>query len=235
MAQPDLESALFALADSMEWPRTPSFRATRRPRLPRGRWALVLAAAAILVLGGVAVAGGRLLRSVEIQRVPHLVSPSVSPAADPLRLGDRYPTVADAEQAAGFHVDVPSELGVPAEVRVRRQSTVIVTLVYAPAGAIPPSSVDPSVGLLVSEYRGSGDTRFVQKLVGPDTKVVPVTVNGASGVWLEGSPHQMFLAGQPDDLRLATNTLLWETGSMTYRLEATISEADALRIAGTLR
>lgn len=235
MAQPDLEAALLDLGDAVEWPRTPRFTVSPRRRLPRIRLAVLLAAAAILLLAGVVFAGGRLLRSVEIQRVPRLPSPSASPAPDPLRLGDRYQTVADAERAAGFHIAVPRELGAPVEIRVRRQPTVIVTLVYPPAGGIPPSSVDPAVGLLVTEYRGSGDTAFIQKLVGPDTRVVPVTVNGARGVWLEGSPHQMFVAGQPDDLRLATNTLIWEADGTTYRIEATVSEADALRLAGTVR
>lgn len=235
MAQTDLEAALVALGETVEWPPTPAFRAARRPHLPRHRMAVLLAAAAILVLGGAALAGGRLLRSVEIQRVPHLVSPSVSAAPDSLRLGDRYPNVADAERAAGFHIAIPADLGAPAEIRLRRQPTVIVTLVYSPGAGVPPSAVDPAVGLLVTEYRGSGDTTFVRKLVGPDTRIVQVTVNGAAGVWLEGSPHQMFVAGQPDDLRLATNTLLWEANGLTYRIEATISEGDALRLAGTMR
>ena len=235
MAQTDLEAALLALGDAIEWPQTPRFTASPRRPLPRIRLAVLLAAAAILLVGGIVFAGGRLLRSVDIQRVPRLPSPSVSRAPDPLRLGDRYQTVADAERVAGFRIAVPRELGAPAEIRVRRQPTVMVTLVYAPTTGIPPSAVDPSVGLLVTEYHGTGDTVFIQKLVGPDTRVVPVTVNGNHGVWLEGSPHQMFVAGEPDDLRLATNTLIWEADGMTYRVEATISQADALRVAGTMR
>ena len=63
-----------------------------------------------------------------------------------------------------------------------------------------------------------------------------------SGVayYLTSQPHQFFFrdpAGnvQPETLRLAGNTLLWEEGGVTYRLEAQVSQQEAVRIASTLR
>ena len=58
--------------------------------------------------------------------------------------------------------------------------------------------------------------------------------------WLEGTPHQFFYrdsAGNPspETLRLAGNTLLWEQGAVTFRLEAQVSRDDALRIATSFR
>src|SRR5207249_605229 len=57
---------------------------------------------------------------------------------------------------------------------------------------------------------------------------------------LAGQPHQFFFrdpAGtmQPETLRLAGNTLLWEDGALTYRLEAQVSLEEAVRIASSLR
>lgn len=37
-----------------------------------------------------------------------------------------------------------------------------------------------------------------------------------------------------DTLRLASNTLLWERGDITYRIEAEISLETALRIAASI-
>jgi hypothetical protein len=58
--------------------------------------------------------------------------------------------------------------------------------------------------------------------------------------YLAGQPHQFFFrdpAGnlQPETLRLAGNTLLWEDAGVTYRLEAEVSLEEAVRIASTLR
>jgi hypothetical protein len=67
-----------------------------------------------------------------------------------------------------------------------------------------------------------------------------VTVNGGRGFWLEGAPHQFFYRDpdgsvRPDTLRLAGNTLLWEQGGVTLRLEADLTRDQALRLASTFR
>ena len=63
-----------------------------------------------------------------------------------------------------------------------------------------------------------------------------------SGVayYLSGQPHQFFFfdpAGnlQPETLRLAGNTLLWDQDGYTYRLEAQVSRDEAVRIASSFR
>jgi hypothetical protein len=66
--------------------------------------------------------------------------------------------------------------------------------------------------------------------------VEPVTVDGREGVWLEGGPHTVtFLDedGEPvvDHTRLAGNTLIWERGSLTLRLESELTKEEAVRIA----
>jgi len=101
---------------------------------------------------------------------------------------------------------------------------------------------DVGVGALFMEFRSSaGSFDFISKLVGPDTRIEQVTVNGVPGVWLEGAPHQVFIQPSPgggslvsDRVRLAGNTLLWYSDGVTYRLEAKVSKARALEIAGTV-
>jgi hypothetical protein len=79
-------------------------------------------------------------------------------------------------------------------------------------------------------------------MVGPDTKIESVIVNGVPGIWLEGAPHAVFVVPSPaghdvvsDNIRLAGNTLLWYRNGVTYRLEANVTKDRALQIAGTVR
>ena len=47
----------------------------------------------------------------------------------------------------------------------------------------------------------------------------------------------MFVFGdqvQPDTLRLATNTLLWQRGEYVYRIEADVDLETAIRIASSI-
>jgi len=78
------------------------------------------------------------------------------------------------------------------------------------------------------------------KVVGPDTTLEQVTVDGAQGFWLAGAPHQFFYRDAygnfiQETLRLAENTLIWERNGTIYRLEAQVSKVDALRIAASFR
>lgn len=230
MSASDVEHTLQRLAGQLEWPPTPRFRAVPQVRATSGGRRLlaaaILAAAALAAFAAAAVASDRLLHSVTVQRVERLPSPVPSPAVDPL-LGTVEPSVSAAAADAGFPVAVPAALGPPDAVTLRRRPAVIVSLVYRPQGR-------PEA--LVSEYRGSGSTQFAGKLAGPGTSIQSVDVGGSPGVWLAGSPHEVLIPnGGVDELRLATNTLIWERGGMTYRLESAIPLAEALRIAGTMR
>jgi hypothetical protein len=67
-----------------------------------------------------------------------------------------------------------------------------------------------------------------------------IVVNGGMGYWIEGQPHLFIYRdarGEIRDeiLRLAGNTLLWEQGGLTLRLEASIPRETALRIANSVR
>ena len=151
-----------------------------------------------------------------------------------------------ASAQVGFTVIVPSALGTPDEVYVRTGGPdPQAFLVYKPrpaSSALPaiPQSAQTGVGVLITEVRGSFDAQFIGKFAGANTKVEQLTVNGVSGVWIEGAPHQLFyrrLNGEivPDTLRLAGNVLLWNDGAILLRIEAEIPKDAALRIAASMR
>jgi hypothetical protein len=93
--------------------------------------------------------------------------------------------------------------------------------------------------LVLSEFRGIGVTKFVQKLAVPGTQVERLQVGGDPGLWISGAPHAVYYAepGNPDDVYiseplLAGNTLVWERGGeLTLRLEGDLSKDEALALA----
>ena len=93
--------------------------------------------------------------------------------------------------------------------------------------------------LLVSQLLASGVPVFIRKTAEPDTEITPVVVNGQTGVFLSGARHFLYLAPSrvvlDERIRLARNTLLWEHGPLTLRLEGDLTQAEALRIAGSFR
>lgn len=115
-----------------------------------------------------------------------------------------------------------------------------IVVIYAPTPTLPASPV-AGVGALLSTLPGSLNDEMFVKVEGPGTTAETLTFTTAAGtsvdaVWLSGEPHQyVFIDSndQPvfDTLRLATNTLLWEDGDVTYRLEADVSRDAALAIA----
>jgi hypothetical protein len=79
----------------------------------------------------------------------------------------------------------------------------------------------------------------MQKFVGPGTSVTPVSVGGAEGFWIAGTPHDVAYqlpdgTYRPDTLRLAGPTLIFERGDITIRLEGALNETQALTLAGQL-
>ena len=216
-------------------------------RVGRSLLLALVAAALVAALAAGAVAAGYLhIPGVNIQRSSRpLPTPSgtalTTPLGTRLDLGSLEPSLAQAQADSGFQVRVPSDLGQPDFVFYKATPVPVVSLVYSPRADLP-AGTDPEVGALLMEFRSSaGSLDFIGKLVGPDTKIEQVTVNGVPGVWLEGAPHEVFIQPSPgtggpvvDRVRLAGNTLLWYRDGVTYRLEAKVSKARALEIAGTV-
>lgn len=185
------------------------------------------------------------LRGIEIFRGPVLTAtptPMTSSPASLLGLGERV-SLEEAQRRADFTVRLPTDplLGTPDEVYVQTRGTVTeVSLVYLSRAGVP-TSPQAGVAALVSEI---GNARAVSalfgKVIGPEARVAPIVVNGGSGFWIEGQPHDFFYRSADgsvvdEHLRLAGNTLLWERGTVLFRIEAQVDEATALRIAASFR
>jgi hypothetical protein len=243
-----LESLLTELSSDLEWPATPDLREaverrTSGRRGPRHLTILLLAAALAATLAGAAAVNGYLgLRGASVSRVhslpsrPATLTPSAAGGvAARLDLGKRVESVDQATVAAGFRPLVPASLGPPDEVYYRSQGR-IVTLLYRPRTGLP-ATEDPEVGALVMEAPAQVPKPPFVKLVGAQSDVRPVTVNGGPGYWISGAPHAYFFysGGAGDRFRLAGNVLIWNQGELAVRIESSLPEAAVTATARSVR
>jgi hypothetical protein len=243
-----LESLLTELSAELEWPATPDLREaverrTGGRRGPRRLTILLLAATLAATLAGAAAVNGYLgLRGASVSRVHSLPSPpaTLTPSAPAgvagrLDLGTRLDSVDRASAAAGFRPLVPASLWPPDEVFFRSEGR-IVTLLYRPRTGLP-ATEDPEVGALVMEAPAQLAQPPFVKLVGPQSDVRPVTVNGGPGYWISGAPHAYFFyrGGLDDHFRLAGNVLIWNQGELAVRIESSLPEAAVTATARSVR
>src|SRR2546430_2438280 len=164
---------------------------------------------------------------VQIFRVSSTPTAMPTTGAFPTFPGQRAASVAEASRLAGFPVLEPTALGPADEIYVEL-APVRVTLVYRSRQGLPVTAV-PGVSALIVEFKGNLDAPILGKAVGPGTTLEAVPLStGTAAYWLAGQPHQFFYKDstgniQPDTLRLAGNTLLWDTGGITYRLEGPVT------------
>lgn len=255
-----------AYPETPELARSVRSRLVAGPGRPRPFWEglrplhrnLAFAAVALLVLFGsvllipdarTAVAHFLGLRGVIVTTVPSPLpsmaspSPSISPGSlgTSLKLGQGV-TMADAQNRVRFHILVPSlvELGDPDEVYFTEPPAGgEVALVYWARPGLP-QSAQTGVGLLIMEFRGDLEPGLFQKVLGPESRLTEVRVNGVPGYWIEGKPHLFYYRDanglfREETLRLAGNTLLWEQGNVTLRIESALTKDQVLRIAQSMR
>lgn len=240
----ELERELLAVGRRLDWPAEPDLGPGVRARLeapveralPRRRVLMIALAVLVVAIGAAfAVPSARtaILRWLGLSHV-RVVRVETLPPTRRLTLADlgSKTTIAAAERLLGFEVLQPRER--PDAVYVFSQfGNPRVTLLYG-------SVAKPR--LLLSEFRGTGTTKFVQKLVTGGTKVERVRVDEAPGLWFEG-PHAVIYEA-PNAPRvtysaeplLAGNTLVWERpGGLTLRLEGKLTKGDAERLASSIR
>ena len=170
-----------------------------------------------------------------------LPTPTSIPVGIRLGLGQPVP-LEQAQAGVSFPISTPtlSTLGPPDEVYLGSSSTRgSVTLVYRPRPGLPEDGTT-GVGLLLTELPGSIDGGLLGKGLGPDTRLESAVVSGHLGYWIEGAPHLFFYQDargniQQETLRLASNTLLWERGGLTLRIESALGRDAAIAIAGSIR
>jgi hypothetical protein len=243
----ELESALRALSRDVAFPPTPDLAPLVRARLDvrpasrgslfrrvppadAGKWrrpaaialAVVLLAAIVSVFAvpqsRSAILDWLGLRNVSVVRVEKL---PVVPAHGNLDLGQRV-TVDDAKRRAPWLL-VPD--GTPDSVWVNES---------LPGGKVSLVWGTPSnVRLLLTEFTGR---TYIEKVIQGDTQVERVKI-GNAGVWFQG-PHVVMFQDRDGRFReshgrLARNTLVWQVGDITLRLEGGLTKGEALRIART--
>jgi hypothetical protein len=220
----ELERELRALAAAVELPAEPELASRVRTRLtapPRRRpWrpiAIALATAAVALGAAFAVPDSRSvilcflgLKGVTVIEVGDL--PRVGPGG--LAFGDRT-TLATAERRLGFTPLLP-RLGKPDAVYVDLDAGYLILLYEG--------------RIRLSEFVAGGP--ILEKLTKFTSGVESLTVNGGRGLWVPAGHVVFELGRQP---RLAANTLLWEQGDLTIRLEGRLTKARALEIAKTVR
>jgi hypothetical protein len=222
-------------------PRRPAWR-----RLALAGLAAVLLAAAVLVVSPgtrEAVARRLGLRGVEVRLGGERPAPTATtrPGARlELGLGERV-TLGEARRRVAWHVRVPTAAGFqrPDAVYVNtRPEGGRVDLVYRARPGLPPSPYTDA-GLLITQFQGTLTSDFIKKVVGSGM-VEEVRVAGQPGYWFSGEPHFFTYQDRRGEVtdeqtRLAGNTLVWQAGPQTLRLEGQLSQQEALRIAESMR
>jgi hypothetical protein len=234
-------------------PPSPAARARRRlaglagwRRLAAAGLAVVLLAAAVLVASpGTREAVARRLGlrgiGVELGGPPPPTVTTTPGGRLELGLGDRV-TLEEARRRVAWPVLVPAAagLGQPDAVYVNEAvpSGGRVDLVYRARPGLPPSPFT-DVGLLITEFQGQPTPEFLKKVTVMGV-VEQVTVGGEPGYWFSGEPHFFTYrdaAGtlREEQTRLAGNTLIWQRGDLTLRLEGELPKEEAIRIAESMR
>ncbi|GAB3423145.1 hypothetical protein [Flindersiella endophytica] len=136
--------------------------------------------------------------------------------------GERAVSLAEARRLARFEVHVPAALGDPTNVLVADgRPPRVVTLEYA-----GPVRLD--------QFDGTIDFAYFKKVGGAE-QLEWTDVRGEVALWVEG-PHAVGYVGRDKEFRLAearlaANTLIWQSGRTTLRLEGDFTRAEAIGIA----
>ncbi|MEO7803985.1 MAG: hypothetical protein ABIS18_06245 [Actinomycetota bacterium] len=250
----ELETALTALGRSLDFPER-DIASTVRQRIesrpfrqsaPSRRVAVAIAGATAIVFFAAAMMGSPAARKAVADLlglkgvgIRYGDSPPSVPTQSPdLGLGERV-TLEQARTRAAFEILTPAATETSDPDEIYFSSTPPggqVAFIYGPRPGLP-QTAEPRVAVLVTQFRGQVERESMSKVVGSGTLIEPVTVNGSEGLWLEGEPHFFFYRDErgsvrQETIRLASNTLLWEVGGLTLRLESGLSKQEALRWAG---
>jgi len=147
--------------------------------------------------------------------------------------GTAETTLAGARAAAPFPVVAPAALGAPDQVLVQLGDRPgLVALRYGP-GPGRPAAGAAGVAVELDQFAGTVVPYIDKYLRGSAAE--QVRVGTAPGYWLE-EPHDLFYVDplgrqRHEGSRLAAQTLLWQRGGVTLRLEGDLTLAEALAIA----
>lgn len=243
-----LEDRLLDLGTVIAFPATPPLAVLVGDRLSQPRRRLgfgrpisrgvALALAATVLLVGIAAAFGIGLGGLRLVFGP-APSPLPSMVVGP-GLGE-VTTLGEARAAVTFALRVPRlpGLGDPDLVYLAEPPAGgAVTFLYRGQDGFP---ADPAtnIGLIVTQFRADIAPESFEKLIDSGVRVTPARVHGLAAWWVAGGEHFFFYRdaqGQVVDstLRLASDTLIWEEGGVTHRVEGAPAVSDAIRVAESL-
>lgn len=211
----ELERALFALGDELEFPAAPDVWPRVAERLQRRRWvrpAVFALAAGVVALGialAVPPARSAILKffhigSVTVERVETLPPARTRPFATGLGPARAQPTL-----------KVPA--GVTATTYYKQPGMAAALLRYR------------GKQLLYAELRGN-QMGFAKKFASQSTHVEEARI-GEWGLWLSGGPHVVMWQFGNVQTRLAGNVLIWLSNGVTYRLEGELGKRQMMALA----
>lgn len=262
MSMATLERALIDLGQEIDYPATPDLVAMvvselrsevpapverRAPWFVRARPALAVAAT-LLAIGGVVLGVSPDAREAVADflgiggvRIQVQESPLETPAAgEDIFFGDPL-SLQEAQAELSFDILLPGSdgLGEPDAVYLDRSiAQGMVSLVYAERPGFPAAD-ETGVALLINEFQGSTHNDLMKKLVGAGTSVDFVDVDGELAYWVEGQHSLNVIDAEgrifQDRSRLAGNTLLFQQGTVTIRIEGPLSQDEAIAIAESLK
>ena len=208
---------------------------------------VLAAAAAVLLIGArraVLVAPGSrhaVARWLGIGSVTVTYSGEVPAAAGrTYGLGTPVPLSQAVERAdaAGWRLAAPSGAGDPSRAFVGRPAGGV-NLTWAPSGELPEIR-DSGIGLLLTAMPGTTDAGGMSKQARRGTTVQLVRVGDGPAYWIAGDPHEVVITDAEGDVvhdsaRVASNTLVWTEGDITYRLESALDRDEVVELASTMR
>jgi hypothetical protein len=223
----ELERALFALGQMIDFPPEPDLRPGVRVRLARRRGfvrPLALAFAVVVLAFGIALAvppaRSAILRffhigSVTVERVQQLPPARERPLA--AGLGPAL-SLDQAEARSGLGLI----LHAPRPDRFYARPGLIATLLQYQGKPV-----------LLAELQDD-QLAITKKLVSPGTSVQPVQI-GSFGLWISGGKHVIYWQAGGEtrriEPRLAGNVLVWTQDGRTFRLEGDLREDQMVELA----
>ena len=211
----ELERALVAIGQELDFPDTPAVwhhvgpRLQRRRRLRPAVFALVAAVVALGIALAVPDARSAILKffhigSVTVQQVDTLPPAQTRPFATGLGPARAQPTL-------------------------RLPPALTATTYYKGPGMAAALLRFRGKQVLYAQLRGD-QMGFAKKFVGPTTHAEQVGI-GEWGIWFTGAPHVLMWDYGNVQTRLAGNVLIWLSKGVTYRLEGQLTKGQMLALA----
>jgi hypothetical protein len=227
----ELERALVAVGQELEFPPQPDLVAGVRVRLERRRpfgWrAVAFAAALVAVAFGIAMAVPP-ARSA-ILRFFHIGAATVEQV-------DTLPAARERPLAAGLGRPLPrreAEVRAHLPIRLPDLEGPKPTRYYAQPGLIATLLSYRDTPVLLAEMRDD-QVPLVKKFTSGSATVEAVEL-GSNGLWIQGNHVLTWQFGLADTrqirTRLAGNVLIWVVGDTTYRLEGRLDRTRMLELA----